>query len=131
MCEICCIQTEVQHFLNQRDNRIPHCMMCRSPIEYRNVLKLPYTNHNLVGYSRAVEKARNALRKIHNGNASYVKYFFPDYPRKRTITEIRRSLRQRSERVPREELIRLAQLDSASSEDDDPTPSYEVEGTEG
>ena len=130
MCEICCIQMEVQYFLSKRDNRIPHCIMCRSPIEYRNVLKLPYTNQNLAGYRTAVEKARSALRRVHQGNASYVKYFFPQYPRKRTITEIRRSLRERSERVPREELIRLAQLESESSDDDDPSPSYGAEGTQ-
>ena len=121
---------EVQYFLNKRDNRVPHCMMCRSPIEYRNVLKLPYTNQNLEGYPNAVQKARLALRKVHEGNASYVKYFFPEYPRKRTITEIRRSLRERNERIPRDELIRMAQLESESSEDDDPSPNYEMERTQ-
>ena len=121
---------EVQYFLNKRENRVPHCMMCRSPIEYRNVLKLPYTNQNLVGYPNAVKKARLALRKVHEGNASYVKYFFPEYPRKRTITEIRRSLRERNERIPRDELIRMAQLESESSEDDDPSPNYEMERTQ-
>jgi len=117
VCEICAIMWDLSHMTaTAQKDRVPTCITCRSNVERRMVVDLPYRNSSLNNYPKAIKIARNAILDCLTPDmkitCKIVRYFYPQLETGAatvTMAEVRRSKRARDRKTEIQDSVAAAQ----------------------